>query len=55
MIEDIPQSDETPEDIPVGDVSGETGDVQESAESLTDTAGEEEAEILLLDIPVSHK
>ena len=41
MIEDIPQSDETPEDIPVGDASGEAGDVQEPAESLTDPAGEE--------------
>tara|TARA_B100001750_G_scaffold245015_1_gene263657 strand:+ start:427 stop:1224 length:798 start_codon:yes stop_codon:yes gene_type:complete len=45
MIEDIPQSDETPEDIPVGDVSGETGDVPESGDSLTDPAGEEMPEI----------
>ena len=36
MIEDIPQSDETPEDVPVGDVSDETGDVQKSADSSAD-------------------
>ena len=41
MIEENPQADKTPEDIPVGDLSGETDDVQDSVESSTDPAADE--------------
>ena len=41
MIEDNPQTDETPEDIPVGDLSGETDDVQDSVESSTGPAADD--------------
>ena len=41
MIEDIPQADETPEDVPVGDSNGETDEGKESAELSTDPAADE--------------